>query len=238
MKSRPEARKKDTKSLSSTWTTSGQLVQCKPAKTGEHIIVGAGELHISGAGELHLEICLKDLREDFMKGAEIVVSEPIVSYSETITEKSGTDGTHPEICVSKSPNKHYRIYLTGQSLSEEFVTAVDEGDIQPGNSDVKGMARMLAGKYGWDLNDGRKIWTFGCPPDCIPNGKSKFFDCGVDFGTNFWPVFLFWLLICGVCRSQKAEKTQNFSFCVEKSTQTNKKCVQIVLLIKQKVYNF
>ena len=38
---------------------SDPLVQCRTAKTGEHII--------AGAGELHLEICLKDLREDFMK---------------------------------------------------------------------------------------------------------------------------------------------------------------------------
>lgn len=35
-------------------------------ETGEHII--------AGAGELHLEICLKDLQDDFMGGAEIKVS--------------------------------------------------------------------------------------------------------------------------------------------------------------------
>ena len=42
-------------------------------ETGEHII--------AGAGELHLEICLKDLQEDFMGGAEIRVSEPVVVSS-------------------------------------------------------------------------------------------------------------------------------------------------------------
>jgi len=35
-------------------------------ETGEHIV--------AGAGELHLEICLKDLQDDFMGGAEIKVS--------------------------------------------------------------------------------------------------------------------------------------------------------------------
>jgi len=44
---------------------SDPLVQCFTAHTGEHII--------AGAGELHLEICLKDLRDDFMKGAPIKV---------------------------------------------------------------------------------------------------------------------------------------------------------------------
>merc|ERR1712036_124534 len=56
---------------------SDPLVQCSTAKTGEHII--------AGAGELHLEICLKDLREQYMKGAKIKKSEPVVSYAEGIS---------------------------------------------------------------------------------------------------------------------------------------------------------
>jgi hypothetical protein len=41
------------------------LSQCIIEETGEHII--------AGAGELHLEICLNDLQNDFMGGAEIKV---------------------------------------------------------------------------------------------------------------------------------------------------------------------
>ena len=44
------------------------------AKTGEHLI--------AGAGELHLEICLKDLQKQYWKGAKIRISEPVVSYCE------------------------------------------------------------------------------------------------------------------------------------------------------------
>merc|ERR1712058_90367 len=40
---------------------SDPLVQCSTDKSGQHII--------AGAGELHLEICLKDLKEEYMKGA-------------------------------------------------------------------------------------------------------------------------------------------------------------------------
>ena len=36
---------------------------------------------MAGAGELHLEICLKDLQEDFMKGAPLKISDPVVSFS-------------------------------------------------------------------------------------------------------------------------------------------------------------
>lgn len=44
---------------------SDPMVVCTIEESGE-----------AGAGELHLEICLKDLQEDFMGGAEIVVSDP------------------------------------------------------------------------------------------------------------------------------------------------------------------
>jgi elongation factor 2 len=60
---------------------------------------------VAGAGELHLEICLKDLQDDFMGGAEIRVSEPVVAFRETVSAAS--DHT----VMSKSPNKHNRLYF-------------------------------------------------------------------------------------------------------------------------------
>ena len=81
---------------------SDPMVQCTIEETGEHII--------AGAGELHLEICLKDLQEDFMGGAEIRVSDPVVSFRETVSAES--DHT----CMSKSPNKHNRLYLRVRSI--------------------------------------------------------------------------------------------------------------------------
>ena len=59
---------------------SDPMVQCSIEDTGEHII--------AGAGELHLEICLKDLQEDFMGGAPIRVSDPVVSFRETVSKAS------------------------------------------------------------------------------------------------------------------------------------------------------
>lgn len=73
------------------------MVQCSIEETGEHII--------AGAGELHLEICLKDLQEDFMGGAEIRISDPVVAFRETVTQMSN------HIVMSKSANKHNRLYL-------------------------------------------------------------------------------------------------------------------------------
>lgn len=84
-------------------------------ETGEHII--------AGAGELHLEICLKDLQDDFMGGAEIRVSEPVVSFRETVTRAS--DHT----VMSKSPNKHNRLYMQGKPLEDGLPEAIDEGKV-------------------------------------------------------------------------------------------------------------
>jgi len=133
---------------------SDPLVLCFTAPTGEHVI--------AGAGELHLEICLKDLREDFMKGAPLRVSEPVVSFSETVNGDSTKD------IIAKSPNKHNRIYLRATTMTPEFTKAVDEGTIKM-EQDMKTRARTMADEYGWDVTEARKVWTFGCPPDAKGN---------------------------------------------------------------------
>jgi elongation factor 2 len=133
---------------------SDPLVQCITAPTGEHII--------AGAGELHLQVCLKDLREEYMKGAPLVEGTPLVSFCETVTAESEMT------CVSKSPNKHNRIYLDAEPLGEEFTNELAEGKITM-QDDKKKMARLLADQYDWDVTDARKIWSFGCPPDALSN---------------------------------------------------------------------
>jgi len=141
---------------------SDPLVKCSTSKSGQHII--------SGAGELHLEICLKDLREDYMKGADVRVSEPVVSFGETVSERTGYDEKHPAICVSKSPNKHNRLYMYAEPLSAEFITAVDDDEIKlPNQALMKAFGRTLSDDYDWDIGEARKIWTFGCPPDAKAN---------------------------------------------------------------------
>jgi len=133
---------------------SDPLVLCFTAPTGEHII--------AGAGELHLEICLKDLKEDFMKGAPVKMSEPVVSFCETVTETNEKD------VIGKSPNKHNRVYLTSEPLGDDFCKAVDAKDLEIG-AEVKVRARWMADNLGWDVVDARNIWSFGCPPDAEAN---------------------------------------------------------------------
>jgi len=133
---------------------SDPLVLCFTGPSGDHII--------AGAGELHLEICLKDLQDDFMKGAPIKISEPVVSFSEGVTGESEKD------VIAKSPNKHNRIYLRAEPMSTELVKAIDGKDITM-EQEMKGRARRMADEFGWDVTEARKVWTFGCPPDSIAN---------------------------------------------------------------------
>jgi len=134
---------------------SDPLVQCFTSPgTGEHIV--------AGAGELHLEICIKDLREDFMKGAPIKLGQPIVSFCETVTDKSSIT------CVSKSPNKHNRLYMTAEPLSDDLCKKLEKNEINM-EMEAKVRARVLADDFKWDITDARKIWCFGCPPDGIAN---------------------------------------------------------------------
>ncbi|ETO32189.1 ef2 [Reticulomyxa filosa] len=132
-------------------------------KSGQHIL--------SSAGEFHLNCCLKTLREDYtMRGADINITDPFVLLTETVTMRTGSDLIHPKTCLSKSPNKHNRLYMWATPLQEAFVKGIETGDIPTGKvPDIKVFARDLANKYLWDIGEARKIWTFGCPPDGVAN---------------------------------------------------------------------
>merc|ERR1712113_848406 len=83
-------------------------------ESGEHII--------AGAGELHLEICLKDLEEDHAQ-IPLKKSDPVVSYRETVTEESS------QMCLSKSPNKHNRLFMKAVPMPDGLPEDIDKGEV-------------------------------------------------------------------------------------------------------------
>lgn len=131
---------------------SDPMVQCIIEESGEHIV--------AGAGELHLEICLKDLEEDHAQ-IPIKTSDPVVSYRETVSEESGV------MCLSKSPNKHNRLFMKAVPMPEGLAEDIDKGDVSS-KDDFKARARYLVEKYEWDATEARKIWSFG-PEATGPN---------------------------------------------------------------------
>merc|ERR1711931_413161 len=93
---------------------SDPMVQCMIEESGEHIV--------AGAGELHLEICLKDLEEDHAC-IPLKKSDPVVSYRETVSEESNI------MCLSKSPNKHNRLFMKAVPMPDGLPEDIDNGEV-------------------------------------------------------------------------------------------------------------
>uniref|UniRef100_A0A4W4HEH7 Tr-type G domain-containing protein n=1 Tax=Electrophorus electricus TaxID=8005 RepID=A0A4W4HEH7_ELEEL len=131
---------------------SDPMVQCIIEESGEHIV--------AGAGELHLEICLKDLEEDHAC-IPLKKSDPVVSYRETVSDDSD------QVCLSKSPNKHNRLYMKARPFPDGLAEDIDKGEVSS-RQELKQRARYLAEKYEWEVAESRKIWCFG-PDGTGPN---------------------------------------------------------------------
>merc|ERR1719352_1793961 len=95
---------------------SDPLVLTQIADSGEHIIAGCGELHV--------EICLKDLREEYAQ-CEFTVGDPVVSYRETVA------GDSKQTALAKSPNKHNRLYLTAHKMPDDLCNDIEAGKAGP-----------------------------------------------------------------------------------------------------------
>merc|ERR1712228_1046930 len=110
---------------------SDPLVVCTTEESGEHVIAGCGELHV--------EICLKDLREEYAQ-CDFIVSDPVVSYRETVSE------TSTQTALAKSPNKHNRIYLMAEPMSDELCAAIEDGKAGP-KAEMKERSKFMREKF-------------------------------------------------------------------------------------------
>jgi elongation factor 2 len=131
---------------------SDPLVLCEFEESGENVIAGCGELHV--------EICLNDLEKDYAQ-CEIIKSDPVVTYKETMTEESSSSA------MTKSQNKHNRIHGTSGPLQEELAGLIEGGEISA-NMDAKLRGKRLVEEFGWEKDDTTKIWCFG-PDNTGPN---------------------------------------------------------------------
>ena len=104
-----------------------------------------GETLMSGMGVLHLEIATSLLHE---AGLEITTTQPLINYRETVRTKAGP-------IMSKSPNKHNKIFLRIEPLAEDVVEMVRTGRIHE-DMDKKEIARLLREK-GWNADEARKV---------------------------------------------------------------------------------
>jgi elongation factor 2 len=104
-----------------------------------------GETLMAGMGVLHLEIATSLLQE---AGLEISTTQPLINYRETVTTRAGP-------IMSKSPNKHNKIFMRVEPLHEDVIEMLRTGQIKE-DMDKKVMAKILREK-GWNADEARSV---------------------------------------------------------------------------------
>lgn len=64
------------------------------------------------------------------------------------------------MCLSKSPNKHNRLYIKARPFPDGLAEDIHKGEVSA-RQELKQRARCLAEKYEWDVAEARKICCFG-----------------------------------------------------------------------------
>jgi U5 small nuclear ribonucleoprotein component len=114
-------------------------------ETGEHLV--------TGTGELYLDCVFHDLRKLYAD-IEIKVSDPSVSFCETVTDTSTIK------CYAESTNKKNKLTMIAETLDNGMAGEIEAEAIKfdwPG----KRLTDHLTNKYGWDALSSRSLWAFG-----------------------------------------------------------------------------
>jgi 116 kDa U5 small nuclear ribonucleoprotein component len=113
----------------------------------------SGEHTIFGTGELYLDCIMHDLRMLFAE-IEIKVSDPIVSFCETITETSAIK------CSAETANKKNKLTMIAEPLEKGLAEDIEQGRISL-EWNQKRRLQFWREKYGWDALAANSIWSFG-----------------------------------------------------------------------------
>lgn len=128
------------------------LVTTKVEESGEHIILGTGELY--------MDCVLHDLRRLYAD-MEIKVSDPVTRFCETVVDQSHTR------CYAITPNKKNKITMVAEPLDDGIARDIESGAVSM-KDPVRTTARFFEDKYEWDKLAARSIWAFG-PDEMGPN---------------------------------------------------------------------
>jgi U5 small nuclear ribonucleoprotein component len=128
------------------------LISTKVEESGEHVILGTGELY--------MDCVLHDLRRLYAD-MEIKVSDPVTRFCETVVEMSATK------CYAISPNKKNTLTMVAEPLDDGIARDIETGAVKI-TDPVRKIGQFFEEKYGWDKLAARSIWAFG-PDETGPN---------------------------------------------------------------------
>ena len=128
------------------------LITTKVEESGEHIILGTGELY--------MDCVLHDLRRLYSE-MELKVSDPVTRFCETVVETSAI------MCYAVTPNKKNKITMIAEPLDDGIAQDIESGKVNI-KDPIRKVGQFFEENYGWDKLASRSIWAFG-PDDMGPN---------------------------------------------------------------------
>lgn len=128
------------------------LAVTKVEESGEHTILGTGEMY--------LDCLMKDLRELYSE-VEVKVADPVVSFCETVVETSSLK------CFAETPNKRNKLTMVAEPLDKGLAEDIEAGRVAI-DWPRKKLQDFFTTKYEWDLLAVRGLWAFG-PERSGPN---------------------------------------------------------------------
>jgi len=118
----------------------------------------SGETVIAGMGVLHLEIATALIAD---AKVDIITSQPLINYRETIRGAAGP-------IMSKSPNRHNKIFMKVEPLDEKIAEMIRNGTLNE-YKDKKEVAKMLK-EAGWDGDEAKRVMRFDVRGNVVVDG--------------------------------------------------------------------
>ncbi len=128
------------------------LISTKVEESGEHVVLGSGELYI--------DCVLHDLRRLYSE-MELKVSDPVTRFCETVVETSAI------MCYAVTPNKKNKITMVAEPLDDGIAEDIESGKVSI-KDPIRKVGQFFEEKYDWDKLASRSIWAFG-PEETGPN---------------------------------------------------------------------
>ena len=110
-----------------------------------------GDYVISGTGELYMDCILHHIRTVY-SNIEIKVTDPVVSFAETIIETSAIK------CIAESTNQKNKISIIAEPLDEGLENDILQFDLLDSNNKAL-LVDILEKDYNWELLTINNLWS-------------------------------------------------------------------------------